>query len=387
LVLATTHHKHAGPTPRQIAQAVDHLKAGRLIIMPTETVYGVAAMAGIPAALEALRALPRPGQTPRPAGQPFTWHAPRAERVASAMDVRFPLHLRCLDQLAPGPVRFLFPKGPAAPAISARLGVAPGSIDAGGEFGVRVPDAVVARAVLEDAGGVVVAERISAFGLGDGRTLPDDIGARAMTLGIAMVLDDGPTRLGKPATTLRLLGDGSYDVVTEETFEARYIRQKIERRILFVCTGNTCRSPMAEAITRHMLGRPSKTQVPTVVESAGTSTRDGMPISDEARRTLAEMGIDATKHRSQEITLELIDAADEIFALTREHAAGVLEISPSARRKVKLLDPAGKDIPDPIGGPIEDYRKTAARIKDMVSRRLEELDRAPLPAAAEGARP
>jgi protein-tyrosine-phosphatase len=144
---------------------------------------------------------------------------------------------------------------------------------------------------------------------------------------------------------------------------------------------------MAEAIARHMLGRPSKTQVPTIVESAGTSTRDGMPISDEARRTLAEMGIDATKHRSQEITLELIDAADEIFALTREHAAGVLEISPSARRKVKLLDPAGKDVPDPIGGPIEEYRKTAARIKDMVSRRLEELDRAPLSAAAEGARP
>ncbi|MFZ4574531.1 MAG: L-threonylcarbamoyladenylate synthase, partial [Phycisphaerales bacterium] len=174
--MATTHHQHAGPTPRQITEAVAHLKAGRLIIMPTETVYGLAAMATIPAALEALRAMPRPGSAQRPVGQPFTWHAPSAARVASAMAIRHPLHMRVLDQLQPGPVRLLFPKGSAAAAISSGLGVAPGSIDAGGEFGVRVPDAPVARAVLEAAGGVVVAERISAFGLGDGRTLPADTG-------------------------------------------------------------------------------------------------------------------------------------------------------------------------------------------------------------------
>ena len=139
--------------------------------------------------------------------------------------------------------------------------------------------------------------------------------------------------------------------------------------ILFVCTGNTCRSPMAEVIARDLLGKDSG----VTVRSAGVAAGAGYPATEEARVAMAEMGLDLSGHRSQPVTRELIDGADVIYAMTNGHRRDMLALDPGAAARVFLLDPAGGSIPDPIGMPVEDYVETARVLRDLIARRLKEM--------------
>src|SRR5881394_3387921 len=102
----------------------------------------------------------------------------------------------------------------------------------------------------------------------------------AAKLGITAIVDDGPTRLGKPSTAVRLNLDGGYDVLPGGLYDERYVRKKVERVVLFVCTGNTCRSPMAAAIAQDFVAR-SKSPIPTRVMSAGVAAVAGEPMTPE----------------------------------------------------------------------------------------------------------
>jgi len=141
------------------------------------------------------------------------------------------------------------------------------------------------------------------------------------------------------------------------------------KKVLVVCTGNTCRSPMAEGWLNAKLAGKGWT-----AESAGVAAWDGSPASPEAVEAMRGMGADISHHRSRPLVPELVNRADAVFAMTPDHVEFVSGLVPGARDRVELVE-KDQGVSDPLGQPPAAYVACAQRLEDAIRDRLRELFR------------
>jgi protein-tyrosine phosphatase len=374
--------------PRDVVHlSVQALAEGHLVAFPSRSGYLVAACSLRPAAVENLRSVHEESLTANPSSHrsgKIDGSSRPAIVVRSAEELRdyvpeiSPVASRLARRFWPGSlVLRLRSKSPSALMTQLPQAVRNLVIDDQGYCSFIMTEHPSTTEVLRLTSGPLMVMRPKDSA--DDPQRADQVDGR-----IALAIDDGPVHAPAKWASIRI-EESRCEV---ENPGSRSIEDWIsdsQFKVLLVCTGNTCRSPMAEQLLRRKLkdrfpDHFANSQLsPIEVASAGISAYPGGPASDGAIAAMAEMGLDLTHHESQPTTQPLVDRADLILTMTNNHRLALLGRWPYLASKTFGLATDRGDVGDPYGGPAEVYQACAKKMDTFLEAWLEKLDRDTLP--------
>lgn len=336
-----------------VEYAVQSLRRGRTVAFPAETGYALTASGLVPSAVQKLLA-----EKGSPAVSELTLVVRGAAEVRDWVPDLSPLGRRLARRLWPGPVTLLV-GGDVARGLASRL---PEAVRANlclqGTLRLTTPAHEALREVLRHLPGPLL------------MTAAEE--ARA-----DVVVEDGPRAAAQPATVIAVNGEG-WKIVRVGLVSEEQVRRQTACLVLFVCTGNTCRSPLAEALFKKRLADRLGCAIEELpargyhVLSAGLSAAAGGPAAVEAEQVARGYGADLAAHRSRPLTPELAAQADYLVGMTGSHVRAVMDYFGDLGVPPRLLDSAG-DIADPIGCAQPVYDECGRQIWQLVDNLAAEL--------------
>lgn len=355
-----------------VHRAVQAVAEGKLVVFPLETVYVAAASALIEPAVQRLTSKVRnhdPG--------PLTLAVKSVDEVLDYVPQLPILGQRLARRCWPGPVTLQLEDAQPDSLVQRLPESVRSTIAREGEIRIRVPGHdLVLSALRLLAGPLVIA---SGRRLGGGDCLTAQQLVEQLGGDVDVIVDAGPCRFAQPASLVRISGK-KLEVKRSGAISEANLKKLSSWIAILVCTGNTCRSPMAEVLLRKRLADKLGCALDkledrgVVVMSAGTSATPGGRAAEEAITTMKERGLDLSAHESQLLDERLINFADVLITMTHSHRDAIIGCYPKAGPRTFVLSRGRDDVADPIGGPQDLYRRCAEQIDAYLAEWVSEFD-------------